>query len=97
MPCEDWSCVEQREAEPEGKGEVRSLISLGLRSHLVTYRAGPDQDAAEEGAGGLRSLPGQDRYHGENLLQFSHLREAGLHQGLRIQAFTTTKPMAGLI
>ena len=30
---------------------------------------------------------------GRTLLQLSHLREAGLHQGLRNQAFTTTRPM----
>ena len=45
-------CVRQRGAEPTSIiCDIRRRSSLGLRSHLVTYRARPDQVLRKKVAG----------------------------------------------
>ena len=44
-------CVGQSEAEPTTLSVISGLPSLRLRSHLVTYRARPDQELLKRAAG----------------------------------------------
>ena len=44
-------CVGQSEAEPTTLSVISGDPSLRLRSHLVTYRARPDQELLKRAAG----------------------------------------------